>query len=96
MNLHMLDSQVDGTVEQNDIVPALLGLSRMLDDLCQRLDTSAFRRGFPASPEDRTVMLAMLGALSLHRTLHDWLGHCASSTQSLESPQGPTIERLLR
>ena len=99
MSGHRLDSQTDGTVEQNDIMPALLGLSKLLDDMSERLEASPAPREAAAPPCDRDIVLALLGVLALRRTLRNWLGQCGGgSPQSFPDPQidAAAAWRLLR
>ena len=86
----LIDRQLDRTVEHNDIVPALLGLLKMLDDISVRLEAEAAGPTYPpksATAADREAVLAMLGLLRLRRTLHNWLGQCAPSAPHARSMQ---------
>ena len=72
------DSQIDCSADQNDMVPVLLGFLKIVDDILQRIDTGANAspakalHGAAASP-DEEIVLAVLGLLSVRRTIHRWL-----------------------
>jgi hypothetical protein len=83
----LLDSQVDGTAEHNDMVPLLLGLWKILDDAAIELDAHASHEQGKAAIVDSDVLLALLGLISLRNTLHNWLGEAESSQpQSFDVP----------
>jgi hypothetical protein len=75
----LLDSQVDGTAEHNDMVPILLGLWKILDDAATKLEAHASHEQGKAAIVDRDGLLALLGVISLRNTLHNWLGDAESS-----------------
>jgi hypothetical protein len=104
MNDFSLQGQRDCTAEHNDILPALLGLTRVLDGVAERakIEAPAGRSDRPsacAGIRDEDLVLALLGLLSIRGTLHRWLGQCRS--RPLAKDAAPTeaidIERdLLR
>jgi hypothetical protein len=77
-----LDCQIDRTLDHNDIVPVLLGMWRMLEAFSARAEAAVSSGGALPSDSggvgDREVVLAVLGILSLRRSLHQWLDQCES------------------
>lgn len=84
MTEFQLEEQTDCTVDHNDIVPVLLGLSKILDDIAERATVEADGRsgGQRAAPEplDEELVLAVLGLFSLRQTLRRRLRQCPSSS----------------
>jgi hypothetical protein len=79
----LLDSQADCTSDQNDVVPLLLGIWKELEDLYAHVevgtpDSTAEREGDVCTTcvRDEDLLLAVLGLLSVRRTLHRWLNQC--------------------
>jgi hypothetical protein len=103
MNDFFLQGQRDCTAERNDIIPAFLGLTRLLDSLAERAETDASdaesnRPSACAEPTDEDLVLALLGLLSIRGTLHRWLGQCRSRPHpQYAAPTEADMERdLLR
>ena len=79
----LIESQLDCTSDYNDMVPLLLGIQKFLDDLALRVEvkpahqisceTGGANTAITAG-RDRELILALLGLLSLRRTLERWLG----------------------
>jgi len=73
------DSQIDCSADQNDMVPVLLGFLKIVDDISLRIDTGGAVASPAKSPHgaatsgDEEIVLAVLGLLSVHRTIHRWL-----------------------
>jgi hypothetical protein len=83
----------------NHLVPALLGLLKLLDDLTACLDEPAPATSAPLTDKDEPLASALLGLVSLHRTLRRWTDTAADATARVESRDdaGQTAERgLLR
>ena len=90
----LLDSQIDGTAEHNDMVPLLLGMWKILDNVA--LEMLAAGEQGKATTADRDVLLALLGLMSLRNTLHNWLCQGGGSQpQSFEVPVVETDARQL-
>ena len=78
----LLEGQIDCTVDHNDIVPLLLGLSKILDEVSERVGAGADRRRGgrgTVEPVDEDLVLAVLGLLSVRQTLRRWLRQCPSA-----------------
>jgi hypothetical protein len=81
MTAFSLEGQIDCTADHNDIVPVLLGLSKILDDIAERVkveegDGRSDRQSEASEPIDEDLVLAVLGLLSVRRTLRRWLSQC--------------------
>lgn len=102
----LLESQLNCTSDHSDIVALLLGIRKFLDDVALRVEAETadpiFARGGDTKTAntregDKEVILALLGLLSLRRTLDRWLSQCANTTLSLESvhPESPKLDASL-
>ena len=61
----LLEGQIDCTVDHNDIVPLLLGLSKILDEVSERVGAGADRRRRgrgTVEPVDEDLVLACVGS----------------------------------
>ena len=57
--------------ETNDLIPLVLGLCRVLDDL--DVDTFQPCHGITDVRDEKLLIPALLGLLSVRRTLHRWI-----------------------
>jgi hypothetical protein len=85
----LIESQLDCTPDYNDMVSFLLGIQKFLDDLTLRVEAEAAHQishedggtnTAITAGGDREVILALLGLLSLRRTLGRWLGQEPDAT----------------
>jgi hypothetical protein len=84
----------DLTDEANDLIPLFLGALKLLDDFAVAASSKADTMRLSAVDGDRSndpLVLAMLGLLSLRRTVRRWAGeaageHAAEALRRLEPP----------
>ena len=77
MSVFSLEGRIDRSAEHNDILPLLLGLLKILDEVDQGTHKKASLNRSDA-PDER-VVLAVLGVLSLRHRLNRWVQQCVSA-----------------
>jgi hypothetical protein len=88
-----LGRQRDATAAGNELVPLALGLLQFLDRVAAAVSASPLGPAAPPSPRDEQVLAALLGLLSLRRTLRRWLVATALESEPLDrrpaAPRAP-------
>lgn len=101
----LLTKQIDCTLDHNDVVPLLLGLWKVLEYLSVRVETGTAeallqneRNVQTAHTEDEDLLMAVLGLLSVRRSLRLSLSQFELDPSSLAAASSkPTVEKdLLR
>ena len=101
MTGYLLEGQADCMADHNDIVPVLLGLTKILDGIAERVEADERSANLRATPEphDEELVLALLGLLSFRQTVRRWLRQCPPSSLPSEDAhfdQGTLEANLLR
>jgi hypothetical protein len=74
--MNLLESQLDGTSDHNDLIPLLLGLWKLLDGLvvfAEAQPGTSEVTSVKASARDKEILFALVGLFSIRRTLQRWL-----------------------